>query len=104
MLYLPITKSWILSALASRVYFAARVSLVLSPDSSDNIQHQRQYNAEQNRSHQRKVKRSVLPAIKDISGQAPDREIGTAEQQHNQTGDHNHQAQEDEHLADFGHN
>lgn len=73
------------------------------PDSTNQVENDRQHHAEQYRGRQRKVERGVLAAIKDVAGQAADGQIGSSEHQQEQSNGGEHDAKEHEHLANFGH-
>src|ERR1700741_4747166 len=76
---------------------------ILTVHTAKEIEHQREHQAEQDRSRQRKVKGKVAATIDDVAGQAADRKVGSPQQHQQQADQDQTRADKDDELAQAEH-
>ena len=79
------------------------ISCGLAAEAADEVKQKRQHDAQKERCGEGKVKSGVLAAIEEVSREAPDGQIGFAEEHEKQAGEDDDSADEYEEFAEVGH-
>ena len=70
---------------------------------SDYVKDQREYNADQDRSRERKIESCIFPAIENVPRQTANGQVGTPKQQKKSSQQEQHETKEYEEFAEIKH-
>src|SRR5690242_18772069 len=77
--------------------------LELAPEPGDQVEHEREQDAEHDGSDDRKITRGVLAAVDDVAGKPPDRQVQACAGHQEHSKEDQQRADKDEELAEAGH-
>ena len=76
----------------------------LFSETSQHVENEREEDAHNDRSRQRKIKGGVLATVNKISGQSPQRQVRPSEQHQHNAGDQQEESEANQDFAQFRHN